>query len=1054
MLPVAVAILVMWLTAAWLYAYYSHSSKSKVEDKEWETEDDLKRNQFWHQNVISAGACDANKNVPAHDDTEMCLVSTTNYTHSRNLLKKSSTNVKNDSLDASLEDSFDPFWDNGTSYSETSLMNNICGKEVLLDSPCTNIVQSKVPKPMTLNKDEITKFPTDPDKTSALNMYEDTNKEIFSSTVEVCDNDENICFQNGFPLSSGVNNDSHLNKKIRNLIRSDISLNGRISKSSPASPTYTPPNMPSTPKSTKRWHHSNYAPEHPITCILPVKSPLDSVILKNRLTSAVHRTQSLNSDKYIDDEFQVLKTSPVIDEPKRCGAVEANHIHKDESVSEIIVSQPRISPDAKCCNTQRSLDMTILNAAISVVENIDMLGCSNTNNYDIENIDCTSLKDITSDHVVLCDVQSFEKHNSNRNCASSLKLFSKVKFFDINARNSFHFIPRATNSVNFDDPGNVFHNRRSNSKITKTNSFHIFKTASLNSLNSLRTSSLTFIPLPTNMLPTKNHRTRSVEYNSTSTISSVGDSSSSVSSITKLILTSTSTQLSESPRISPTPIPEFQFLKTRSKPMIRVISPEMTSLHSYSSSPSVSSSESSSSNTSSGSDLHHGRFFFKSDSLETTRIFNTKSSIDTNTLMPFHNPFIEPEHLEARNAMYHSTSKSIILGDDQSSNVMNRTIYDWSNLSPEHSSTFDMPLDSYNSFLPMTHDAFHYIDNSSQGSFRSDQSPMYPESFINLTDRSSKSPSPPATPKEAVHRHMPTDSGQVTPIASTNDCDKSLEDLNDYLIRYGILLPRKKYSNQKQKDEECKEINRREVKTDCAECLPSPPSLPETSVSSESQLSKSLIHDSLQTPINCITNGYVSRNQENVQEYLKKQSCEQMHPTKIADYQADIDDSSSFLTNLGSTTETISDFSIGESSQTVNIKNISLSNGASTTQKDVGHICVSDSHRNEINSINNGARNSASDDDDTNVAFSKSCSPSKSAMLRRRELLLRKRRRLISRLREQDIEEVLKLYFFSDPSTSSLSPLCSPTSSPPATAPGSPMACHTSNRVSMCYLIN
>lgn len=80
--------------------------------------------------------------------------------------------------------------------------------------------------------------------------------------------------------------------------------------------------------------------------------------------------------------------------------------------------------------------------------------------------------------------------------------------------------------------------------------------------------------------------------------------------------------------------------------------------------------------------------------------------------------------------------------------------------------------------------------------------------------------------------------------------------------------------------------------------------------------------------------------------------------------------------------------------------------------------------------------------------------PPTDAHCSKRKKLQRKRRRLISRLREQDIEQVLQLYFFSDPSSSSLSPLCSPDVTPIPSLPGSPVICSRMREVSCSFWHN
>ncbi|KAF2367343.1 Ras-like guanine nucleotide exchange factor N-terminal, partial [Trinorchestia longiramus] len=544
-------------------------------------------------------------------------------------------------------------------------------------------------------------------------------------------------------------------------------------------------------------------------------------------------------------------------------------------------------------------------------------------------------------------------------------------------------------------------------------------------------------------------------------LSSIDDCSSSVSSITKLLLTSTSTQLTETPTTPPFTKSLFCEINLARNSSIKVISSNMSnsSPGSFSSTDSIGSN--SSDNTCRGPRLVSGSGSFESTLVRTA---SDESSLPPSPLSakkppvaPFGNikaescTIFENWERESSSSNVTRTLKSYRSGKpaDQlnridssasisscSSNGLNQTVYDsldcqYGKFFPD-GSILRLPVSSRreccssgsskrssievgDSFRPINYRNFPYIDNSSQGSFGSYLSHTSPESFICLADKCDVTPSPQTSPRMKEKTWHLSNSSSATPVLRSRDSNGSFEEeLNEYLIHSGML-------NTSQE----KELQNFAREGQFSERVIEQPNF-------KIRLHSRVDLDSMPT---------TARNSIPIIEDAMKEGaiCSQSHGQRKQVGMPIQHDNFCRARPLPYSSSAIAPFTINhgrESNEQIPSFNetscISFDGPKSTAM-------YSEGRETEVHPT---SEHDHAKSFQLSELWSLKPSFSPALYFSRRKKLKRKRRRLISRLREQDIEQVFQLYFFSDPATSSLSPLCSPFVTPSPSTPGSPVTCH------------
>ena len=751
----------------------------------------------------------------------------------------------------------------------------------------------------------------------------------------------------------------------------------RFSKSSPNTPTYTPPTIPSTPTLKKRNSEGGCSGNASATCIMPVKSPLQSIILKNRNVFGSNRSKSA-------------------EEKSNNAATEKTH---DDYFSD----DNQISEYSSPAEHLEFSELMVMKAATNVIEdpfeNTECFSSSSSGTtISSDTIWHTSdfnepFEDVTCDHVVLCSSPimsstSHVKDIKNEECKSSREkdieiVRAALRKSMINTNNKDHFLQRPR---------------------------------SLNLCLALRNEELRN---KNHFILTSNFSATRLKLNSNCSSPTFSeDMSSSVSSLNKLILTSTSTQVAGTPSTPPS--------EKATRPTIRVISPEMVSLNQSSSS----SSSTDSNYSSSSSEPETQRQVlcpgdYQSDNLkiyDLRRSFSVQSnlprdqlthSIFSSEFFPFPDADHELSKTELNRTIYDVTNSYINLNFPSDMQYVNDNLFDRSYLLNSHSDDSSSTNLSH-SFRPSNLQSFRYIDNSSQGSLLSSQSSMYPESFIFLSLNDNDLTS--STRSDV----RPSVSGLATPLPSFNGSDKSLDDLNIYLARYGLL----EESNERQTlATERVELKPRESKSDPLEFEKKSISLSDSYSSFEgNRNSIPLFHSffdmtspavAASSSSNCILADHFEPS------FIFFEGKDSSNPSGK---QSNDQESS----NTSSSCENNDRYFFKNSriiSEPSNVSNKDIKNCTDSKNTDDGT---------EIYNINvpEGNTNTSISCDNADRVRSERTGDDR----RNRERLRQKRRRLISRLEVQDIEQVLQLYFFDNPSEASLSPLISPGPS----TPGSP----------------
>ena len=758
---------------------------------------------------------------------------------------------------------------------------------------------------------------------------------------------------------------SKLPRHLQKLQSSVLKYSLRFAKSSPSSPTSTPPLLPSPPTLPK---HCALERDR-VTRVMPVKSPLESVILKRRLGFANRRAKSTDESTLV---FMSTETEAISKDME-------NDIHT-ETTAEIGESNDYGNdvPAAKCedhvknytsiaseMNTnsvpKQSLSLMPDNYKASIESEETVVPFEeeiDTPNHTEggQVLDGSgSLSSISSTATI-----SNETFNQSTNPIDTVCNPPSPRPF-INTKSNMsasEYLQTSNNSdqskFSITNQNKSLCNLPSSSESLEKHTLNVRKGSDIDILRSVLRNSMPEL----NACHKRRERPNTLSFIQ---LAASSDLSSSVTSINKLILTATGTPV--------TPPEE------RKQPEIRILSPEMISLST--SADSVSSSDSNYS-------------------------YSASSSSDAETQRE---SFYEPENQSGDNLKLHDTSLEKFwvpltsLNATSSADALNRTVYDVTNSyvnlhfpqSMKHLSsglnegtTSNEPNTKDNlsydlqslSYKPPNYQNFRYIDTSSCTSLISDQSSRRPESFIVLPSSSDNESSSGA---DILER---SSSALATPFSGPNDSTKSLEDLAIYMTRY--RNPNGKQTNSR-RDEE-RETN---ATSDNLEKYGPPASF---AVISTRKHSAKEGYPGNYSSMN-FEGGMTGREDTPINHFL---------PAKEVEAKNDLLEAAGLIAPQ---TPDLHEKSGNVHNRSSDIKSAMIISQQSCMDSNSSVKTLPGNEKQTIREDHPAHRSSK---------------------------ITKKRKRLISRLRDQDLEALLQQYFFDDPLTS-LSPLCSsPTSSSPS----------------------